>query len=84
MDTFENMEFSENDPQEQQPQPLEEPEAQHEPMPQQDTAYHGSGAGRKESPYANSPYERMPQFEEPYRYQPQPKPQKPKKQRKPR
>ena len=50
-------------------------------------AYHGSGTGRKESPYENSPYVRQyPQTE--YRYQPQTqppqKPPKPKKERKPR
>jgi len=55
--------------------------------------YHGTGAGRKESPFANSPYEmNQPQAGyEPYRYQggfvppvpPQEPPRKEKKQRKP-
>ena len=54
--------------------------------------YHGTGAGRKESPFADSPYvmNRQPDYE-PYRHQsgyvppvpPQEKPRKPKKQRKP-
>ena len=54
--------------------------------------YHGAGAGRKESPFANSPYEmnRPRQEQEPYRYQnsyvppvpPQEPPRKVKKQKK--
>ena len=45
----------------------------------QNTAYHGTGAGRKESPYANSPYV-MNEPEPEYHYRPQyqkpPKPQR--------
>ena len=75
MDPFENNEFSDFPP-----------EAPQEPAPQPGT-YHAAGTGRKESPYANSPYEmnRPPQGE--YRYQPQTqppeKPRKVKKSRKP-
>ena len=61
------------------------------PQPQQPVApqpeygaYHGTGTGRKESPYANSPYVRQEPYQE-YRYQPQTQPpQKPKKEKKPR
>ena len=71
--------------------PQQEPEAA--PQQPQASAYHGTGAGRKESPYANSPYvmNHQPQAEnrgcqEPeYRYPPQyeaPKPPKAKKQHK--
>ncbi len=46
--------------------------------------YHGPGSGRKESPYANSPYVRQQPAPE-YRYQPQTQPpQKPPKVKKPR
>ena len=79
MDTFENEEYRQV--------PAEEPE---EPVPQQPqqpyaNPYSGTGAGRKESPYANSPYEtRQPPRQE-YHYQPESfaKPQKAKKPRKP-
>ena len=65
MDAFENSEF------EYIPETPEEPELQ-QPC---DNPYHGAGAGRKESPYANSPYV-MPEFrqEQPYRYEPQVQP----------
>ena len=88
MDTFENDEFqpeSEN-PQPTPPaaettaEPASEPAA--EPQPQytsqpNPSAYHGAGAGRKESPYANSPYvmNYQPQAENAYQYQPQSQPQ---------
>ena len=50
--------------------------------PQNYGAYHGSGAGRKESPYANSPYIPQPPRQE-YQYQPQTQPpQKPPKAKK--
>ena len=63
----------------------EEPPVQQDPpryVPPQDYgAYHGTGAGRKESPYANSPYVRQeprPQHQYQYQYQPQTQPpQKP-------
>ena len=78
MDTFDYNDFPEN----QQPQaPAQEPVPQ---QPQSGT-YHAAGAGRTESPYANSPYEmnRQPQSE--YRYQPQTDPpQKAKKEKKAR
>ena len=89
MDTFENMDIFPEEPEEKQEesapayeQPVQEPKQ--EPQNAQDSVYHGAGAGRKESPYANSPYERMHQSEEPYRYQPQPKAPKVKKQKKAR
>ena len=57
------------------------PQPEPEPAP---TAYHGAGTGRKESPYANSPYV-MNHPREEYRYQPQTEPpQKPKKVKKDR
>ena len=76
MDTFENEEY------------LETPEETwEEPVPQQTNPYHGTGAGRKESPYANSPYETCQPPRQEYRYQPQTeapvKPKKVKKARKP-
>ena len=79
MEPFDNTGF---DPEAQNP-------IQNEPTPPQPepTAYHGAGAGRKESPYANSPYvmNQPPQQEYQYQYQPQTEPpQKPKKERKPR
>ncbi len=66
------------------------PAASQEPVPpryippQEPGSYHGTGTGRKESPYANSPYVRQqPQPE--YQYQPQPQPpRKPPKVKKPR
>ena len=49
------------------------PESPRYVPPQEPGSYHGTGAGRKESPFANSPYVR--QFPEPeYRYQPQTQP----------
>jgi serine protease Do len=45
------------------------PEAAEEP--QSETAYHGAGAGRKESPFANSPYEMPHRPEEPISAAPQ-------------
>ena len=82
MDTFENNEFSDV---ENQPPVTPEPEQAPQPEP---GAYHGTGAGRKESPYANSPYvmHHQPQqqyqsYHPSYEYQ---APQKPKKERKPR
>ena len=85
MEPYENNDIV---PEQEAPQlPPEQPEIP--PVPQQEyppqqTAYHGAGAGRKESPYANSPYvayTQQPQQE--YRYQPQTQPPlKPKKQKK--
>ena len=85
MEPFENNELENEtetpqpDAEEAVPQPEQAPSAQPQEEPQQ-TAYHGTGAGRKESPYANSPYvmDQHPQQE--YRYQPQTEPpQKPEK-----
>ena len=69
MDTFENEEY------------CEAPEETfEEPIPQQPNPYHGTGAGRKESPYANSPYETYQPPHQEYRYHPQTEaPVKPKK-----
>jgi len=99
MDNFENNEFpNEQPPVQPEPQPQqpyrEEPAPQQEYQSQPDpAAYRGAGAGRKESPYANSPYvmHHAPQQEEPryqqqYQYQYQPPqyeaPKKPKKEKK--
>ena len=69
----------------------EDPPVQPEPPrytpPQSYGTYHGTGTGRKESPYANSPYVRQePRQEYRYQYQPQTqppqKPPKPKKEKK--
>ena len=51
MDTFENREFDQT--------PEESWAAPEQTIPQQPytNPYHGAGTGRKESPYANSPYE---------------------------
>ena len=82
MDTFENQEFDQT--------PEEAPIPQEEPVPQQPqqpytSPYHGTGAGRKESPYANSPYEMHHAPRQEYYYQPQTEPPvKPKKVKKPR
>ena len=98
MDTFDNNEYMDyqpeqepqntpelpEEPAQEQPQPevTAQPEAVEETpvvervQPRADTAYHGAGTGRKESPYANSPYQRMQQPDSGYRYQPQPQPPK--------
>ena len=84
MNEYENNEFVPE-------QPAAEP--QHE-VPPQPTAYHGAGSGRKESPYANSPYVMNHQSENTgyhqqqeqtaYQYQPQYEPPKAPKVKKPR
>ena len=78
MDAFENSEYEYI------------PETPEEPVPPQQSSeyvYHGAGSGRKESPYANSPYETCQPSRQEYHYQPQTeppvKPQKVKKPRKP-
>ena len=65
MDAFENEEFDQT-PEENWAEPENTP-------PQQPPAgpYHGSGTGRKESPYADSPYEIHRTSQQAYRYQPQ-------------
>jgi len=93
MNEFENNEFI---PEQEQPVPTP---PQQEVPPQQPNpyAYHGTGTGRRESPYANSPYVmnhppqaenngyayQQPRQESAYQYQPQYDPPKPKKQKKP-
>lgn len=65
-----------------QPVPEEPAPPQEEPQP---NSYHGTGTGRKESPYANSPYIMNQESGQEYRYQPQTEPPvKPKKEKKPR
>ena len=79
MDTFENEEYQQT--------PEKTRETVEEPSPQQPytNPYHGAGAGRKESPYANSPYEPYQPPRQEYQYQPQTEPPvKPKKVKKPR
>ena len=75
MDAFENSEYEyvPEEPEEAAPQePPEQP-------------YRSAGAGRKESPYANSPYETYQPPRQEYRYHPQTEPPvKPKKEKKPR
>ena len=81
MEPFENNEI--NDWEDEAQSLPEEPAIQPEPEPAP-TAYHGAGTGRRESPYANSPYV-MNQPREEYRYQPHTEPpQKPKKAKKSR
>ena len=77
MDTFDNIEFD-NTPEEN--LPLQEEPAEQEPVT---GAYHNYGTGRKESPYADSPYEMHHEPRQEYRYQPQTqRPVKPKKETK--
>ena len=78
MDAFENTDFEyEPDiPEESVPTPPQQP---------RENPYHGTGTGRKESPYANSPYEMHHASRPEYQYQPQTEPPvKPKKEKKPR
>ena len=79
MDTFENEEYQQT--------PEEVWGPSEEPVPQQPytNPYHGAGTGRKESPYANSPYETCHAPRQEYQYHPQTEPPvKPKKVKKPR
>ena len=84
MNEYENNNFIPEEP------PVQPP---HE-VPPQESAYHGAGAGRRESPYANSPYvmnhqprqdygsesyRQQPQAEQHYQYQPQYEPPRPQK-----
>ena len=88
MNEYENNEFI---PEQEQP-PVQTPPQQETPPQQpygyQASSYHGTGAGRKESPYANSPYVmnhqprqesgwQQPKSEPVYQYQPQYEPPKP-------
>lgn len=92
MEPFENndipqQEFEHPPIVEEPPVPPREPEPPRYVPPQNYGAYHGTGAGRKESPYADSPYVRQQPAPE-YRYQPQTqppqKPPKPKKEKRAR
>ena len=96
MDTFENndpsTEFDEVPAQEPAAEPVieeavpEEPAAPlSQPAPQPEPySYRGTGTGRKESPYANSPYVMPHQTQEQSHYQYQPQPEMPKQQKKPK
>ena len=86
MNEYENQEYS--------PEQIPQQPVQNQPEPQP-TSYHGTGTGRKESPYANAPYVmnhqpeqhthyQPPQSEPNYQYQPPYEPPKPKKQKKQR
>ena len=78
MDTFENYGYEENGA-------APETGGEAASSAEESGGYHGVGTGRKESPYANSPYQRIEQPREEYRYRPQTQPpQKPKKEKKPR
>ncbi|MBO7253397.1 MAG: trypsin-like peptidase domain-containing protein [Oscillospiraceae bacterium] len=96
MDTFENLDpmesaadteafdqaYQENQPQEEQAQEYAQTAFHQENW---NSAYHGKGTGRKESPFASSPYESVHHQEQTYRYQPQTTaPVKPKKEKKSR
>lgn len=81
MEPFENNEF-ENEQAIPQSAPEEAIPLQPESQP---SSYHGTGTGRKESPYANSPYVMNEQPRQEYHYQPQTEPPvKPQKKKKPR
>ena len=94
MNEFENNQFV---PDQEPQQPAYNPPPQEYSQQQSNpSAYHGTGTGRKESPYANSPYVmnhppqtdnsgyayQQPRQESSYQYQPQCEPPKPKKQHK--
>lgn len=81
MDTFDNMEYSGESAGLENEHNISHGGGEN-PVPE--SGYHGMGTGRKESPYANSPYERFEQPQQSYRYHPQPQPPvKPKKEKKP-
>ena len=87
MEPFENNEFDTlQDPAPTEEIPRVQPQQEPQPVvPPQPSAYHGTGTGRKESPYANSPYVAYQQPREEYHYQPQTEPPvKPKKEKKTR
>lgn len=89
MENYENEEMRQ-EPLHQESVPAEPEQPAYQPDPCQQP-YHGTGAGRKESPFANSPYvmNQNQQSADPYRYQstyvppvpPQEPPRKPKKQK---
>ncbi|MEF2837546.1 MAG: trypsin-like peptidase domain-containing protein [Oscillospiraceae bacterium] len=79
MDTFDHIQFDDT--------PEENLNQQEEPVAQEPDsgAYHNHGTGRKESPYADSPYEMHHSPRQEYHYRPQTQPPvKPKKEKKPR
>ena len=70
----------------QQPQQPQQPQAAPQQPQMESGVYHAAGTGRRESPYANSPYVTG-QYQQQYQYQYQPQtqpPVKPKKEKKPR
>lgn len=78
MDTFENNELTpeleENQPETYTPKPVaEEPVPPR--VPEEPAVYHGAGTGRRESPYANSPYVMHPSHTAPEPRQEMPKKQ---------
>ena len=78
MDTFDHIPFDDT--------PEENLNQQEEPVAQEPDsgAYHNHGTGRKESPYADSPYEMHHAPRQEYHYRPQTQPPvKPKKEKKP-
>ena len=79
MDTFDHIGYDDT--------PEETQSVQEEPSVQEPItgSYHNYGTGRKESPYADSPYEMHHAPRQEYRYQPQTqRPVKPKKEKKPK
>ena len=93
MDTFDNNEFTNEQTPVQPDPPVQEAPPQYSCEPQPDpNAYRGTGTGRKESPYANSPYvmqhtphQEEPHYQQQYQYQYQPQyeaPKHPKKEKK--
>ena len=55
MEPFENSEIPEEETLQPVPEEVTPPREEEQIQPEQ-SAYHGTGAGRKESPYAQSPY----------------------------
>ena len=86
MDTFENNIYPEN----QEPTPAEPtyspepPQPSVEEIPYQNPTYRGAGTGRKESPYADSPYAAYQRPQQSYQYQYVPQQEPPKKAKKQR
>lgn len=78
MDTFENTPEPQETPRQESAQPQEVPrqESPQTPESRPDSSYHSCGTGRRESPYANSPYVAQEPRPE-YQYQPQYTPPKP-------
>ena len=82
MEPFENSEIPEEETLQPVPEEVTPPREEEQIQPEQ-SAYHGTGAGRKESPYAQSPYVMNQQPRQEYQYQPQTQPpEKPQKEAK--